>query len=64
MGLFFRKELLAAASTELAEAGVRHEQSGLEAQPVILITNDNGQLQLAKAHGLPAFKLAGESKGA
>lgn len=30
-----------------------------EAQPVILVTNDNAQLQLAKAHGLPAFKLAG-----
>jgi hypothetical protein len=30
-----------------------------EAQPVILITNDNAQLQLAKSHGLPAFKLAG-----
>ena len=26
--------------------------------PVALLTNDNGQLALAKSHGLPAFKLA------
>lgn len=65
VALFFRSELLAAAAT--AAAGCSSDgsngsaSSAAEAQPVILVTNDNGQLQLAKAHGLPAFKLAGEA---
>lgn len=66
VGLFFRTELLAAAAAALAEAGVSavvDDQLGQEAQPVILVTNDHAQLQLAKSHGLPAFKLAGEVSG-
>lgn len=48
------------SSNEAAAAAVA---VAAEAQPVILITNDNAQLQLAKSHGLPAFKLAGGWKG-
>lgn len=61
---FFRTELLAAAAAATAESQ-RQQQAGAaavaaaEAQPVILLTNDNAQLALAKSHGLPAFKLAG-----
>jgi hypothetical protein len=68
VALFFRKELLGAAaaaagggssdsSSSAAAAG-----ASAAAQPVILVTNDNAQLQLAKSHGLPAFRLAGASE--
>eukprot|EP00775_Hariotina_reticulata_P013818 gene13818-13939_t len=64
VALFFRSELLAAAAAAAPGSSKEHSNGGAspsaeEAQPVILVTNDNGQLQLAKAHGLPAFRLAG-----
>lgn len=60
-----RKELLEAAAAATAEAAAAQQEgaaavAAAEAQPVILVTNDNAQLQLAKSHGLPAFKLAGD----
>jgi hypothetical protein len=45
--------------TRQQQAAAAAAAAAAEAQPVILVTNDNAQLQLAKAHGLPAFKLAG-----
>jgi hypothetical protein len=65
-------EATAAASGDAEEAAAagpstptrQHQAAAAapaEAQPVVLVTNDNAQLQLAKAHGLPAFKLAGMS---
>lgn len=61
VALFFRKELLEAAAAATAEVQQQQLEGAAvaEAQPVILVTNDNAQLQLAKSHGLPAFKLAG-----
>jgi hypothetical protein len=66
VALFFRKELLEAAAAATAELQQQQQEgaaavAAAEAQPVILVTNDNAQLQLAKSHGLPAFKLAGKS---
>lgn len=65
VALFFRKELLEAAAAATAELQQQQQEgaaavAAAEAQPVILVTNDNAQLQLAKSHGLPAFKLAGK----
>jgi hypothetical protein len=50
----------AGPSTPTRQQQAAAAAAAAEAQPVILITNDNAQLQLAKSHGLPAFKLAGK----
>jgi hypothetical protein len=61
VALFFRRELLGAAVGG-GGGGASGNGSGVDAgdaQPVILLTNDNAQLTMAKSHGLPAFKLTG-----
>jgi hypothetical protein len=61
VALFFRSEILAGGgiSSSSSPGGAAGEAA---AQPVILLTNDNGQLQLSKSHGLPAFRLSGEGE--
>lgn len=54
VALYFQAELMKAA----AGAG------GAPPLPVLLVTNDNGQLVSAKAHGLPAIRLASVGTGA
>lgn len=56
VALYFRSELINSA-TSASGAGPADVEAIL---PVILLTNDNGQLQLAKAHGLPAVRIGGE----
>lgn len=64
VGLFFQNECLSAAGE--SHKGLENDQisGGNEgkcvperALPVILLTNDNGQAQLAKAHGLPVVRM-------
>ncbi|KAK9816254.1 hypothetical protein WJX74_002811 [Apatococcus lobatus] len=42
----------------LSTEGAANTDAGTSLLPVLLLSNDNGQLQLARSHGLPAVRLA------
>jgi len=69
VALFFQNEILkGAAPTTAASEGEasgtsRHTTPGSAPLPVLLLTNDNSQLLVAKAHGLPAYRLSNVDAG-
>lgn len=65
VALFFQKEIVRAAAAAAAPAAGGSPQPAAAGElvrsmlPVVLLSNDNGQIQLARSHGLPALRLAG-----
>jgi hypothetical protein len=66
VALFFQKEIVRAAAAAAAAPGAGGSPQPPAADelvrsmlPVVLLSNDNGQIQLARSHGLPALRLAG-----
>ncbi len=62
VALFFKAELCAAAAAATSTVQGGGAGAGRQLLPVVLLTNDNGQLQVAKAHGLPAVRITGEAQ--
>jgi hypothetical protein len=64
VALFFQKEIVRAAAAAGPAAGGSPQPAAAgelvrSMLPVVLLSNDNGQIQLARSHGLPALRLAG-----
>ncbi len=58
VALFFMREVLSSTSSQ--PGGDGDPAGGPEPLPVLLLSNDNAQIAVAKSHGLPAFRLSGE----
>jgi hypothetical protein len=57
VALFFLREIEAARSPMAAAASEECDANGVARMPVLLLSADNGQVQLARSHGLPAAKM-------